>query len=137
MALKRIVHRELRYHCATPEYIKSYKKELYRFIPQFLSFFKNLIELMLVDEKSLWGADIFIAVSKEVPGAKMERISGTFLAKVFEGHYKDIPKWIKEMDKFATIRNFPYKKIYFSYTTCPKCAKEYGKNYVILFAQRS
>ncbi|TSC93668.1 MAG: hypothetical protein CEN91_156 [Candidatus Berkelbacteria bacterium Licking1014_85] len=23
----------------------------------------------------------------------------------------------------------------FSYTTCPKCAKVYGKNYVVLFAQ--
>jgi len=31
--------------------------------------------LMLVDEKSLWGADVYIAVSKEMPGATMERIS--------------------------------------------------------------
>jgi hypothetical protein len=27
------------------------------------------------------------------------------------------------------------KKLYFSYTTCPACAKAYGKNYVVLFAQ--
>ena len=27
--------------------------------------------LMLTDEKSLWGADIYIAVSKEVPGSEM------------------------------------------------------------------
>jgi len=24
---------------------------------------------------------------------------------------------------------------YFYYTTCPKCAKKYGKNYVVLLAQ--
>ncbi|MFA5770792.1 MAG: hydrolase [Patescibacteria group bacterium] len=27
------------------------------------------------------------------------------------------------------------KNLYFSHTTCPKCAEVYGKNYVILFAQ--
>src|SRR4030042_6051125 len=53
-------------------------------------------QLMLSDEKSLWGSDIYISVSKEVPGAKMEKISGTFLTKVFEGPYKNIGSWIKE-----------------------------------------
>jgi len=27
------------------------------------------------------------------------------------------------------------KKILFYYTTCPKCAEAYGKNYVVLLAQ--
>jgi hypothetical protein len=27
------------------------------------------------------------------------------------------------------------QKLYFFYTTCPKCAKAYGKNYVVLLAQ--
>ncbi len=26
-------------------------------------------------------------------------------------------------------------ELYFFYTTCPKCAKAYGKHYVVLFAQ--
>jgi len=84
---------------------------------------KSPYQLMLTDEKSLWGADIYIDVSKDVPGAQMDTISGTFLTKVFEGPYQNAGKW-------ANI-----KKLYFSYTTCPKCAKAYGKNYVILFAQ--
>ena len=46
--------------------------------------------LMLSDEKSLWGADIYIAVTGDVPDSKMVRISGTFLTKVFEGHYKNV-----------------------------------------------
>jgi hypothetical protein len=33
-------------------------------------------QLMLTDEKSSWGADIYIDVSKEVPGAEMATISG-------------------------------------------------------------
>jgi len=96
---------------------------------------KSLYQLMLSDEKSLWGADIYIDVAKDVPGAEMATISGTFLTKVFEGPYKDIGKWIKEMQSFVKGRGKEIKKLYFSYTTCPKCAKAYGKNYVVLFAQ--
>ncbi len=92
--------------------------------------------LMLVDENSLWGADAYIAVSKEVSDASMARISGTFLTKVFEGPFKDIGKWIREMGEYVKSKGAVNKKLYFSYTTCPKCAKAYGKNYVILFAQK-
>ena len=90
--------------------------------------------LMLVDEKSLWGADIYIAVSKEVPGAKMERVSGTFLTKVFEGPYKDAGKWVKQMKDYGQSKGREIKKMYFFYTTCPSCAKVYGKNYTVIMA---
>jgi len=90
--------------------------------------------LMLSDEKSLWGADIYIAVTKEVPEAKMEKISGTFLTKVFEGPYKDAGKWAKEMKAYIESKGRELKKMYFFYTTCPKCAEFYGKNYTVLLA---
>lgn len=92
-------------------------------------------QLMLSDEGSLWGADIYIDVLKDVPGAQMATISGKFLTKVFEGPYKDINKWVKEMEQYVKSKSKIIKKIYFSYTTCPKCAKAYGKNYVVLFAE--
>ena len=91
--------------------------------------------LMLTDEKSLWGADIYIAVSKEVPGSEMERISGTFLSKVFEGPYKNAGKWANEMKKYVLSKGKELKNMYFFYTTCPKCAEFYGKNYVVLLAK--
>lgn len=92
-------------------------------------------QLMLTDEKSLWGADIYIDVSKSVPGAQMGSLSGTFLTKVFEGPYQNAGKWAKEMKAYVQSRGKTLKKMYFSYTTCPACAKAYGKNYVVLFAQ--
>jgi hypothetical protein len=92
-------------------------------------------QLMLSDEKSLWGSDIYISVSKDVPDAEMTTLSGTFLTKVFEGPYKDMGKWIKEMKKYVGEMDREIKKLYFCYTTCPACAKAYGKNYVIIFAQ--
>jgi len=91
--------------------------------------------IILSDEKSLWGADVYIAVSKEVPGAETVKISGTFLSKVFEGPFQNIGKWIKEMETFVKAKGQVSKKLYFFYTTCPKCAKFYGKNYVVILAQ--
>lgn len=92
-------------------------------------------QLMLTDENSLWGADIYIDVANNVPGAQMAHLSGTFLTKVFEGPYRDAGKWAKEMMAYVQHKGRHLKKLYFSYTTCPKCAKAYGKNYVVLFAQ--
>jgi hypothetical protein len=93
------------------------------------------LPLMLSDEKSLWGADIYIAVAKEVPGAEMAKVSGTFLTKVFEGPYKDIRNWIKEMKAYVESKARKIEKMYFFYTTCPKCAEFYGKNYTVILAQ--
>lgn len=92
-------------------------------------------QLMLADEKSLWGSDIYIDATREVPGARMATFSGTFLTKVFEGPYQNAGKWAAEMVQYVKSKNKNLKKIYFSYTTCPACAKAYGKNYVVLFAE--
>lgn len=91
--------------------------------------------ILLADEKSLWGSDIYLSVTKDVPNANMVKLSGTFLTKVFEGPYSHMCKWKKIMQKFVAEKNHTIKKLYFFYTTCPKCAKAYGKNYVVLLAQ--
>lgn len=57
--------------------------------------------VVLSDENSLWGADVYIEVTKDIPGAKMATISGTFLSKVFEVPYRDMRKWIEEMKSFV------------------------------------
>ena len=78
-------------------------------------------QLMLTDEKSLWGADIYIDVAKDVPGARMAKLSGSFLTKVFEGPYHNAGKWAKEMQAYAAAKGKPVKKLYFSYTTMSSC----------------
>lgn len=96
---------------------------------------KAAYQLMLTDEKSMWGSDIYIDVAKNVPGAQMTTLSGRFLTKVFEGPYQNAGKWAQEMVTYVTSKGKKIEKLYFSYTTCPKCAKVYGKNYVVLFAR--
>jgi hypothetical protein len=78
--------------------------------------------VILSDEDSLWGADVYIEVTKDVPGANMAGISGTFLCKVFEGPYRDMRKWIDEMKEYVKGKGKSFSKLYFFYTTCPRCA---------------
>jgi hypothetical protein len=92
-------------------------------------------QLILCDEKSPWGSDIYIDVSKEVTGAQMTTLSGSYLTKVFDGPYSNAGKWAQEMTEYVKSKGHSLNKLYFCYTTCPKCAKTYGKNYVVLFAQ--
>lgn len=91
--------------------------------------------MVLSDENSLWGADVYIEITGDVPGATVATLSGTFLTKVYEGPYQDIRKWVEDMKAFVAGRGKTLQKLYFYYTTCPRCAKEYGKNYVVLLAQ--
>lgn len=91
--------------------------------------------IMLCDETSPWKTILHIETAKDIPAAAMTRISGTFVSKVFEGPYKDAPKWYQQMKEFLKSGGKQASKIYAYYTTCPKCAKHYGKNYVILLAQ--
>jgi 6-pyruvoyl-tetrahydropterin synthase len=46
-----------------------------------------------------------------------------------------VPKWVKEMDKYLAEQGKKASRYYFYYTTCPKCAKIHGHNYVVAFAQ--
>ena len=91
--------------------------------------------MILTDENSLWGADVFIEVNKDVPNAKMATISGTFMTRVFEGPYRNMRVWIDDMKAYVAANDKQIRKLYFYYTTCPKCAKKYGKNYVVILAE--
>ena len=88
--------------------------------------------IILAKDSTMWSTDIYISVSKQLPGLKMTSISGTFVSKVFEGHYRNIGQWIKEMHDFVKSKDYSLKTIYIYYTTCPRCAKKYGKNYVVM-----
>jgi hypothetical protein len=91
--------------------------------------------LVLSTDPSPWRGEHYFYVTKDVPDAEMVTLSGNFLAKVFEGPYKNAGKWVKEMVEYVKSQDKEMRKLYFFYTTCPKCAKHYGKNYVVGFAE--
>jgi hypothetical protein len=87
--------------------------------------------LCLSDHTSKWNMDIYVAVDK----AKNITLSGKFYSKVYEGDFKDTGKWCKDYDNVAKSKGIKTKKMYMWYTTCTKCAKKYGKNYVAIVAE--
>ncbi len=91
--------------------------------------------LLLAYDPSPWKSELYMFVTKEVPDAAMRKLSGTYLTKVFDGPYNAVPKWIRQMDKYVKSRKRKVRKYYFYYTTCPKCAKIYGHNYAVTFAE--
>ncbi|MEW6238549.1 MAG: hydrolase [Candidatus Omnitrophota bacterium] len=91
--------------------------------------------LGLSDHTSKWNMDVYVAVDKEVPGLKNTTLSGKFLSKVYEGDFKETGNWCKDFEAFTKSKNLEVKKWYMWYTTCPKCAKKYGKNYVAIMGQ--
>lgn len=91
--------------------------------------------MALSDHTSKWNMDLYVAVDKEVPNAENVTISGKFFSKVYEGPFKDTNKWCKDCDTYTKNKNLNIKKQYMWYTTCPKCAKKYGKNYVVIIGK--
>jgi hypothetical protein len=91
--------------------------------------------LMLSDEVSPWKAEHYLSVEKEVPGAENVRLDGTYVAKVFEGDFKEMGTWYQQLIKFTKAKGLTPVKTFFSYTMCPNCAKAYGHNYVVGFEQ--
>jgi hypothetical protein len=91
--------------------------------------------ILLSQEISPWHADHFYAVTKDIDGADMVHFSGQYYSKVYEGEFKDAGKWHQDLIDTVAKQNKEVKELYFYYTTCPKCAKTYGKNYVVGLAK--
>jgi len=90
--------------------------------------------LGLSDHTSRWNMDLYLAVDKEVPGAENITLSGKYFSKVYEGKFCETGKWCEDFQTCAKGKGLTIKKMYMWYTTCPKCAKKYGKNYVVIIA---
>ena len=91
--------------------------------------------IVLSQDQSSWSAEHLFAVTKNVPGAEMVSLNGNFTTKVFEGPFKNLPKWCEELKSSVRDEGKEPLRTYYFYTTCPKCAKAYGKNYVIGVAE--
>lgn len=91
--------------------------------------------IILSCDPSAWTGEHYFSVTRDVPGHEMVQMTGDFFTKVFEGPYKDTPKMEKEMEAYLKGKGRRLKKTYFFYTTCPKCAKVYGKNYMVAVSE--
>jgi len=91
--------------------------------------------LLLFNDPSAFKSNMYLSVTDQVPNAKNTELSGTFITKVFDGPYKDIPKFFKRMDAYLSNQGKEADDYYVHYAYCPKCAEKFGHNYMVLFAE--
>ncbi len=91
--------------------------------------------LVLFADPTPFRSEIFLSVTGEVPGAENVVLSGTYEAKVFDGPYNAVPKFIKEMDAYLNGKNLKAKRYLVHFAYCPKCLKKFGRNSMIVFAE--
>jgi hypothetical protein len=88
--------------------------------------------LCLSDHTSGWNMNLYLAVDKEVTHAENITLTGKYFSKVYEGPFRDTKKWCNDFENEVKSKGLELKKMYLWYTTCPKCAKKYRKNYVVI-----
>ncbi len=91
--------------------------------------------LWLCDEKNPFKAYLYLETKGEIKEAINEKLEGKYFVKIFEGSYQMVPKWIKELKNILDKKGQKAERFLSFYTTCPKCAKIYGHNYVGIFAK--
>lgn len=91
--------------------------------------------LCLSNHASKWSMDVLLAVSKPIEGADNIILSGKYYSRVYEGPFQDTGKWTIDFENKIKEKGYQVKKMYMWYTTCPKCSKKYGKNYVVILAE--
>lgn len=91
--------------------------------------------LVLFHDPSAFKSEIYLSVAGSVPDANNVELSGHFISRVFDGPYNAMPKFIKEMKIWLEKKGKQPKDYYVHYAYCPKCAKKFGHNYAVLFAQ--
>lgn len=75
------------------------------------------------------------AVSDRVPGCDNVELDGEFETSVFKGPYKDARTWHAKIKARVEEAGKSLQETWFFYTTCPRCVRSYGKNYVVGFAR--
>ena len=91
--------------------------------------------LLLAYDPSPWKSELYIAVTKEIPEPDIVTMTGTYVSMVFDGPFSGVPKYIKKMDEYLETLKKKSKKYFFYYTTCPKCAKKFGHNYIVAVSE--
>ncbi|MEW9919332.1 hydrolase [Marimonas sp. MJW-29] len=92
-------------------------------------------EIVLSHDLSPWEGEHFFAVEADVPDEEMTTLSGDYFTRVFEGPYRRCAEFAHDMEVAARAMGKTAKEVYFFYTTCPRCAKHYGENYIVGVAE--
>ena len=124
------------FHLPFPPMIKKKIERMWKAIEQAGAASPNKEDtLVLFHDPTPFKGEIYISVEKDVPTEKNVELSGNFVCGVFDGGYNAVPKFVRVMDAYLGETGKKAKDYYVHYAYCPKCARKFRHNYMILFAQ--
>ena len=124
------------FHIPFPSMISQKMGKMWKAVEESGSALSNIEDtLILFRDPSAFRSEIYISTEKEVPTEQNVTISGKFVSRVFDGDYNAVPKFIKTMNQYLVESGKKAQDFYIHYAYCPKCAKKFGHNYLILFAK--
>ncbi len=88
--------------------------------------------LCLSDHTSRWNMDVYLAVNKQIGNAENQTFSGRYYSRVYEGKFSKTGQWSEDYKKAVSEKGLTIDRWFMWYTTCPKCARKSGKNYVVI-----
>lgn len=91
--------------------------------------------LILSQDVSAFKCEHHFLVRNIVPAYALEKISGHYFCKVYDGPYKKMSEFMKEFDEVLHLKGRTLGEVFAYYTTCPQCAKVYKHNYIVLLAK--
>ena len=99
--------------------------------------------VVLSDDESLWGSNVYIELGDDGeaklpplhPKAEIVELSGRFVTREFDGPYQKAHVHAKQFQAELEGQGQNVKRVFYFYSTCPKCAKAYGENWIALFAE--
>lgn len=95
----------------------------------------KLDDLLLFNDPTAFKSDMYLSVTENVPSADNVKLSGTFMSKVYDGRYSQVPKFMKQMNEYLRAQDKKADDYFIHYAYCPECSKEFGHNYMVLFAE--
>lgn len=96
---------------------------------------KNIDGMCLSSHSSKWRMNLYTAVDKPISQVENIMLSGNYYSKVYDGPFQETGKWCADFEKSLIAKGYSLKQMYMWYTTCPKCAKKYGHNYVVIIGE--
>jgi hypothetical protein len=91
--------------------------------------------LILSQDISAFKCDHYFLVKGPVSKYPSQKVEGRYYCRVQDGDFRNISTWMKDFDEELHQKDRSLKEVFLFYTTCPKCAKVYGHNYVVLLAK--
>jgi hypothetical protein len=91
--------------------------------------------LLLAYDPSPWKSELYMTVTEAREDPRTEGLSGRFWSRVFDGPYLAVPRYYEEILGELRSRGEKPGKTFFYFTTCPKCAKKYGHNYIVALSE--